>query len=525
MRHGSTLLALLILLVPTFARAQAADYSDWSNDRLYQYGVRRLEEGRNYLGAIGALEEAARHQPDDLDVQTALGCACAARYASIQFARLRPKYGEQLKYLYEPRLAIWEQTHTRPGWPFYGAPPPPRPLPPYTPDDDKPFAVAGADAAKAARDLAARGLAAFRRAARLAETMKSPDQRVKAAYRRGWGLLTFRTFDIARELDETPPADNQAAPDDHRRLPRSEIADCFRDCLAHFDERRDRYRTDPDLAECKQSLAFALEASALIDLEHVSNEFDARKPLSRRDDVPGAVVAMKEAAVLKPKDARLRYQLAMMLASTQPADSGDVLETLAGDYGGNAVLWYMIATQRFRQADTQTGDEAERTRALAVRKVEAGNRAPDYASIPLAPPAPVELRHAWDHFSLFAMSSEAQPGNYIFDAIGEMGKRLRDAGDPAAVKELLHLAQVQAQYGLKLIRHYDDARLDPRDPLTLGRLRGRVLEGIVNVLRARDLVKYAAQIDDSEPVLDAVRHMDEDYQLARWWDKAVFDVK
>jgi hypothetical protein len=457
-----------------------AEFDGWKTPSLYQYGTDLLKRGRNFDRAILALTLAAQREPANVDYQLALGCGYASRFASIGFAvRQAESFSTEWRN-YENLKAEWDKAQQDSGDPLFGKSAPPIPTRPTTPDDNRAFGMSRDAVAPILRDLGRKCLAAFDEAHRLVEALSS-EKRCEVEFTRGWGLSLVRRF--GKGVVEDRPKRTVKAPsatdtmDDHLYLEQVEVSDCFRRCTEE----------DPKNADYWQSLGLSLVPRVADAGNEGTYAVSANgSPIHTARDTEEAAEAFRRALLLKPKEFDLLYQAAHVAAGSNAAQAEGYLERATQRIGSNAVLWYLLADMRYRQADGLEKKAAAALQAKALAAVEAGNRAPRYAAVPFALPVPPLLRRAWDYSRLYGLGEDAYTVMTVCMQIREVAKQQIAEGDSAGTMRGMAASMAM---GLKVLRHCDCADLDLRDPRMRSLRKTRPTMGAVACYAAYDSLK------------------------------------
>lgn len=479
--------------------AQATNFMGTTTESLLESGTALLKSGRNLNRAIELLSAAASREPHNLDVQTALGCAYASRFASIAEAVRLAEAFQRDQRVYEKLRSVWESAQTDPSRAEYGAPEPVAPSLPTTPDDGRVFALSESESRQVLKDLGCRSVAAFDTAHRIVENdtgNASAARRDSAEYTRGWGLFLIRRF--GKDLVEERPIGTRETTSvkDHLYISKSDVADCFR----HY------VQNNPASADGWHALAVALVPNyvQVVDGEgylKYLNGGEVQKP----EEVAAALDALQHALDARPDDFDLLYQLAMISFSTRPEEATHALEQATHRRRNEATLWYLLAEQRFQMAKKikegakggsgANGVTEDQMQGDAIASVIAGNRAANYRAISFNLPVPSELRRPWDYFKPYGYGDDTRVLSALFRYVGDYTSRQITLH---AENETMAGVQALMDMGTKAVKAASAGDLDVRDPRMRLAIRNRIFYGTLACERAYDLVKQAQSIQPNE---------------------------
>lgn len=491
------------------------DYAGWNAARLYERGVLLLRRGRQFDETITLLGLAAEREPVNAEYRSALGCAFAARFASVAVALRQQENWQQGDKNYEFLKGEWDKAQKDPVHVAFGAPAPTPPAPPATPDDARRFTRTRDEALRELIRLGRSSVAAFDEARRLSKSAP-PVKRAAAEYMQGWGLFLLRRFgkDVVSERSAAAPP-GKTVESAHTRVQEAKsVAVSQQDVIACF-----RHATEdaPENPDNWHALALAHVPSYLSPENGAYFRYFGGEALHDKADTEEAVAAFDKALALKPNRFDLLYQRAVIVAPLDPAEGVDGLEKAARRLGINAVLWYLIADRRFRLAEKQDDNAAEANRTKALSAVGRGNSAPQYADVPVVLPAPPLLAKAWEYGTPFGTGADG----VLLQALGaDLAARIAVKDKAGEGTAALGAAQLLIDLGLKALGSAQSATgLTPAEPQTRQRLRGRALMGILACYRSFETVKKAQAtrpddakarfLDEKRELLDYLRPVEE----------------
>lgn len=357
---------------------RTGDYAGWDAAHLYERGALLLKRGRQFEEAVTVLGLAAEREPVNAEYRSALGCALAARFASVAVALRQQEGWQQATENYEFLKGEWDKAQKDPAHVAFGAPAPTPPAPPATPDDARRFTQSRDEALRELIRLGRSSVATFDEARRLSESAP-PAKRAVAEYARGWGLFLLRRFgkDVVSERPTAAPPGKTAESGNTRAQDTKSVFVSQDDVIACF---RRAAEDAPENPDNWHALALARVPNYLSPENGAYFRYFGGEALHDKADTEQAVAAFDKALALKPKRFDLLYQRAVTVAPLDPAEGADGLEKAARRLGINAVLWYLTAHWRFRLAEKQNGDTAEANRTKALAAIGRGNSAPQYAS-------------------------------------------------------------------------------------------------------------------------------------------------
>jgi len=483
-------IASILQITPSVAQnatpSHSSEFEKWDTTRLFKEGEALLTWGRSYERAIILLRIAARRDPANLDYQLALGCVCASRFASIALASRQFERFEFEQKQYERRKAEWEKAQNDPAHPAFGTPEPEPPVPPSTPDDGRRYEMKKEEARQRLKELGRESIKAFEAAHRIAEAAPA-ERRSKAEYIRGWGLFLLRRFgmDVVKDRPfQSVQNQMRAATNDTAKslyISPEDVIACFRQCT----------EDDPDKANYWQSLGLSFIPKYVSAAEHGSYaEFAEGAPIHKKEDVAAAIQAFQRALSQKPDDFQLLYQIALIVAPTNPVEAVDYLEKATGRVKTNAVLWYLTAEQRFRQAEKSKEGDVRALQEKAIAAIQTGNSAPQYWAVPFTLPIPSYLRKAWDYSRVYGLGEDAHTLMVLMSYLSDYISKSIVQGDDEVV---LRVVPIMMGMGLRAVRGFNAGDLDLRDPRARDILRVRLTMGILNGLKAYDLMKKAQE--------------------------------
>jgi tetratricopeptide (TPR) repeat protein len=334
--------------------------------------------------------------------------------------------------------------------------------------------------------LGRESMAALDAAHGLAEN-STPEKRSEAEYIRGWALWLLKRY--GKEVVNDRPV---KSPGTSTAVSGGEEPNSFsigqEDILSSF---RQTVASDPKNAGYWHSLGLAL-VPRNVDAasEGGYDKYVSGEAIHQAAEVEEAIRAFERALSIKPSDPDMLYQAAMIVAPTSAEKAVKYLERAAQRVGMNAVLWYVLAQQRFRQFDTQ-GKNAERGLvAKAITAIENGNSAPQYWAIPFKLPTPILLRKAWDYSRVYGFGEDAHVVMVLTYRLSELVTNEMKHGE-----EELELRAIAAmmRMGLKAIGRLDASDLDRRDPRMRELHKARLTMGLVSCFKAYQLLKDAHQ--------------------------------
>lgn len=353
-RHITMLIAVFLIFARSRCAAQAPyvnqidDFSDWDTAKLFAHGASLLKKGVQLNEAIAVLRMSVRRDGGRYDYQLALGSASASRFASIACASGQAVAQSRSNLQYRKQAEEWDTAQNDLANPDFGIPRPEEPLPPSTPDDGKRFVMRKEETRRTLLKLGRQSITAYDEARRLAEHFNAGERRA-VEYERGWGLYLLRRF--GREFVPDEPPTNQATlnKDDILDARQSEVIDCFTRCTA----------LDAKSAESWQSLGLAHVPKTIFAVEYESvRKYMDGTPINNTKDDTEALAALLKAVALKPKDFNLLYQTAQVSCAADPALSLGYLNRAAQRMPTNALLWYFLASLRFKSASSRNEKDA-----------------------------------------------------------------------------------------------------------------------------------------------------------------------
>ena len=371
----------VLLLCGAFRpRAHAAPPEETPNvsETAYETGTRLLKSGRNYNDAIAALEQATQAEPKNAAYFAALGCAYAARFASVCAAlRHVPETSNEYgRYLHAKKR--WDTAQTDPQNRADNTPPPSAPPLLTTPDDAAPLTLihtsgvslygAECNETKPApvvlsdlKALLAKSLAAFDTAHRLAQTLPK-EARAALEYERGSGLfLLWFCGQGSRTAVSFAP---------------EKIAEALAICTEKMPDSPDYWHA---------------QALGLVPKYAAWRDNDTRYPAPTENS---ALAAFDRALALKPNAARLLQSALVMNAMLPHPDYVARLEKAARKIR-NAQTWHLLALAHFAHArQNENGSDAKAAwrRGFAVLNTASHNA--DFTPPVFTLPAPL-LQAAW----------------------------------------------------------------------------------------------------------------------------------
>ncbi len=496
-------------------RAQVPDYESWDTEKLYQQGSDLLRRGRSLNSAISALSIAARREPENLDIQLALGCAYASRFASVsQALSLSDGYDAEQKN-YERRRAKWEEAQQDPARPEAGSLSPQPPLAPSTPDDARRFELPREEALRLLTKLGRQSVATFDAAHKLAASA-STEQRCEAEYTRGWALFLLRYLGVAQGVVQDRPANTATSVGNTvaeagggevgLSLGKEDVLSCFRDCA----------KVSPQNPVYWHSLGIALVPKYLDAAENGGYEsYMKGQALHDKQDMDEATAAFEHALSLKPSDFDLLFQMATIISPVHPLEASTYLEKAAQRRATNAVLWYLLAEQRLREGEKQ-GASTKALQEKAVNAVQKGNIAPLYSTVPFVLPLPVQLKKAWGYREAHGLGDDSVLLLTLSERLFAcLSKEIEQGDDDAVFQGVPAMMGMGVKAVGSVNRETIASDLDRQDSRTRITLIRRVQMGLFCCLRANDLVKKSQKLRPDErkarmlnEITDAMKYLD-----------------
>ena len=378
----------------------------------YAAAVHLLQAGRNYAKAIAALERCVQANPQNAGYNVALGCAYAARFASVCVALQNvPKLsGQYQRYLNAKKH--WDKAQTDPANPDYGVAPPEVPQAPITPDDAAPLAlvhktmplgdteeytdtIAAPHVLSEMRALMQKSAASFDAAHRLAQSLPS-EMQAAVEYERGSGL--FLLWLCGQKSRVAVPF----APET--------IAEAFFVCTAK----------KPDNPDHWHALGLGLVPT------YAANREASQNPALYSAAVRRASLAAFDRALALNPDPNLRLQSVFVLNQTLSYPD-HILRLEQAGLKRSAVWWQIIALTHFAHAAQEKDTLASTAWRKGFAALGKAGRTANFDVPPFALPAPKILRAAWNLHSLqrfpdtdlIFLSIETLVVNYVEKLIAE----------------------------------------------------------------------------------------------------------
>ena len=499
-----------------------SDYETWDADRLFQFGSYLLRSGRNFPRAIQVFEIAVKKQPENVDYQLALGCACASRFASVSEAARQIKNAAYYEETYPKRRETWEAAQKDAKSPLFQKPAPAPPQACVTPDDARPFALSPDESRSERLRLAKQSLAAFDAAKQLTPTLPA-ERKADADYVRGWGLWTLRR-DGAESgvVRDAPPAPPKNGADKSMPPPREfvvispdTVTQCFHNAADTDDKKRDYF----------VSLGFS----------YVPDYLDGKRgewgsevmyweaaPHYKKEVMDKAIAAFERALADKPRDFDTLYSLSMICVQQDCAAAVGYLEKAANRQENNAALWYLLAEMQFRQADTlETPDKQMVWQKKAVASVERGNTAPSYQINALPLPIPPALRAAWQYQKARGYGNDVIILYHLASRTDDYMKR-EDAQN--RTDNFLQAASALMAMGVKVAsglaevaqNRYDLSDLNQSSAMESSRVVGGIVDcyyaydAVQNSQKARPDAQKARFLEKNAGLLDYIKSIDKE---------------
>ena len=514
--RSAIVLTLLLALLPTWTGAQA--YKNESEADLYERSKEKLLRGRDLERAITLLSALVVRKPGNADYQTALGCACVSRLASLYCAAEDAKIIDGARRSYQRRLRIWHQMQADPALPLFGRPQPSAPLAPTTPDDSKAYDPLETTTQQRLTDLTVKALHSFHEALSLGRSL-APRRKAEVNYTCGWGFLLL--YKSAKESVRYQEHASPARPDsadlpltptpttqEDRTLTHDEMIACFQAC-ADFNSKKPDYR---------QSLAFAYAPDYLSD---ILTSFDEEKlAQSQNNSMENALKSMQSALALPGKraDPDLLYQAALLADRSFPDKALESLKKLTAVQNTNAVNFYLLAEAHLRHAEHLTGDPALKAKQDALSAIESGNQAPRYYNVEMVLPVPKSLALAWNYHRTYGLGLDSHCLDSLFGLLSNAGL---NSGPQKDGEFAMRGGVCMMEMGLNALRHYEGADLDPGDLRTHAILYDRAFMGIIFCGRAYKLIQSAAIISPSQANISLAEEYAQSAAYWKAWDAAL----
>lgn len=398
-----TFLSLFLLpVLPTvaFGGDQQEDGSDAAKLRA---ASDLLTRGIRYERAAELCREALKDNPDDWHIAATLGCALAARAASLAHAAIANDSLQAAQRQYQVQLRVYQIDKKQ-----NADKDPPKFAPPvaeiHCKDDDQPYRLTYEQLVERMASLTKEATAAF---AQARMTAKTPTQQAEAAHLQGWGLRQLHHYGMALanlfpDFPETPEGD--------------------RDKRAWMEARTTLW----SMLTGKEPILEAFEAATkaapenAVYWESLGDAYDGVANQRTK-----AVAACEKSLALEPRNARLWYRL-FQWREVEPSgrnDAAALLRKAARYESGNT--WYgyeeaaLLTSEQYGtfsvgavHAEAAKQDASDKAIAAgnglgalqeAVRKIEQTNAAAGRAIYPqYTPPVPQMLSAAWAYHSSFS---------------------------------------------------------------------------------------------------------------------------
>ncbi len=435
-------------MVSSRVQSSQESYEDWTDERLYQDATESLKKGHRYNKAITALEVAVRRNPANAEYRLALGCAYAARFTSIAQA---VQQAEAARDEYKDKKERWNYAQTDAQSPRFGVAPPAPPLAGITSDDGASLTLTQAEVTQELARLGNKSVAAFDEASKRA-ARESPERLAELEYTRGWGLFLLRLFgkSVVKDASTSPVSEEKRVvlsgdKSENVYISQTQITDCFRNAVS----------LAPQNPVYWHSFGLSFAPKYLYMDKSEGNGYTAyekRRPFHGTEEMASATNALKRALDLEPNRFDLLYQLSLLYSFNDSSKSVAYLEKAATRRGGNALLWYLLAEQKCRQARKESGAPAKSAvRAEALQAIRRGNRAAQFEAILFVPPLPALLKRTWDDEAAFSYGGETRVLMYLdvalFDLIPEQTKEEDDGGALSSAQALMDMGAKVIAWG------------------------------------------------------------------------------
>ena len=386
----------------------------------YRLGVTALRRGVRFENAVANLQNAVRLSPERADFQTALGCACASRAASLASAAEKISLYQTLQTEYLADLAKW-QTAQKTGQTAETAAAP-RPVAPVlrTPDDGLPFLLSDEEAARTVKTLAAAARAAFDAGS---ARCKSDGEKSSAAFVRGWGTALLRKYKTVR--DQMPELSHQ------------KVVDAFSVCIALAPENAAAYH--------------ARGASRFPLFMRDDNTETSAHAEPKADEYADGIADLARVLSFKAKNFDVLYQLSLATETRDETASLAYLRKAVALKPENAILNYYLAKRLLLAAAKMPDKEAQPLRNAALTITEQAARARQMQAERIVLPVPPELLAAWNYNEVYANNQDYRVVLFLAVAVRDYLESVKNPD------EILRWAKALVQVGESETGNYEAA--------------------------------------------------------------------